>query len=91
MQELVYGPPEAQGLIRDRWPNAVIRDASDRIHTERFEVELEVDENEFYPFVIREGFAECCLTFCMMMRMEEEQPKVWRWIEMAKEVVDATH
>jgi len=55
--DLVYGPKEAEEAIRHKYPNAKIADASDFIHTERFECRIEgVSNDEFYPFAIKEGF-----------------------------------
>lgn len=62
--DLIYGPREVEGVIKGKYPNARITDASDYIHTERFQCEIEeVSDDEFYPFAIREGFAKCCLAF----------------------------
>ena len=62
--DLIYGPRKAAEVIKARYPNAKITDASDFIHTERFECRIEgVSEDEFYPFAIREGFAGCCFGF----------------------------
>lgn len=64
MYELVYAGKDVEKLVMDKWPSSKIKDASDCIHTERFELEIpEVTEEEFYPFAIREGFARCCLCF----------------------------
>lgn len=64
MHELVYAGSDIEKIIKDKYPQARITDASDYIHTERFDLELEgVSDDEFYPFAISKGFARCCLGF----------------------------
>ena len=95
--DLIYGPREVEGVIRGRYPNAKIKDASDFIHTERFECEIEgVPDDEFYPFAIKEGFVECCFSFQLLLsslkfpelkdgpKRKETKAKIERWIEAAK-------
>lgn len=83
LSELIYADMEAENLIKGRYPSAKIEDASDFIHNERFLVEIETDEDEFYPFVIKEGLALCCLGFQMMMRRKENIDDVKRWMRLA--------
>ena len=96
--ELIYAGKEVEKIVVDRFPNANMTDASDEIHTERFECEIEgVTDDEFYPFAIREGFARCCLSFEILLtglRFKEITPgkhaetktKIEAWIAATKEL-----
>jgi len=97
--DLIYGPREVEGVIKGKYPDAKIKDASDYIHTERFECEIEgVSEDEFYPFAIREGFVKCCFGFVLLLeslkfpefkdqpgKHEETKTKIENWIKIAKD------
>ena len=98
--DLIYGPREVEKVIKCRYPNAKIKDASDFIHTERFECEIEgVPDDEFYPFAIKEGFVECCFGFALLLsslkflelkdgpKRKETKAKIEGWIKIAKETV----
>ena len=59
--EAVYGDAEIESLIRAKWPDITIEDASDCIHEERFVVKSEViKQEEFYLFAAEEGFLHIC-------------------------------
>ena len=100
MYELIYAGREVENLIRRKYPNTVIKDASDYIHTERFECELPgVDKEDFYPWAIREGFAETCIGFSLLLNSlkftetkeyphKETKEKLERWTTKAKEMTD---
>ena len=82
--ELVYDD-EAAPVIKERWPGAVLADASDYSHEGRFEVWVPgCDEADFYAFMILEGFAGCCLGFEMSLLMAEKRDDVRRWIAAAE-------
>lgn len=86
MHELIYAGREVEDLVRKKYPDAVLTDASDYIHTERFEFDAGCDKDEFYIFAIREGFAEACLGFSLMMRdlKNGSRQQVWGWVAEAK-------
>ena len=96
MEDLIYAGNDIEIIIKAKYPNAKITDASDYIHTERFEVEIpDVSDDEFYPFAIKEGFALCCFCFSLLLgslkfpetktiRPKENKVKIEQWIEMAK-------
>ena len=86
MNELVYAGQDVERIIKERWPAAVITDASDYIHTERFSVDIEgVEDDEFYVFAIREGFASVCFTLLMLARgTEPQQARVQRLVKEAR-------
>lgn len=96
--DLIYGPRKVEEVIKGRYPNAKITDASDFIHTERFECRIEgVSQDEFYPFAIREGFAGCCFGFRIRLdslkfpdpkdypgKRKETEAEIENWINTAK-------
>lgn len=98
MYELIYANSEVENLIKQKYPQAKTKDASDYIHTERFECEIpDVNEETFYPFAISEGFARCCLGFEIELeslkfpepkneqgKHKETKAKIEKWIESAK-------
>lgn len=86
MYDLIYAGKEVEDAIKAKYPEVVIKDASDYIHLERFECEVDVGEDEFYIFAIRNGFAECCFAFNLMMREVKpgQQQQVWDWIAEAE-------
>lgn len=62
--ELIYDSQEVADWITKKYPSAVIRDASDYIHEERFEVDIpNCDDYEFYKFAFDMGFIGSCLIF----------------------------
>jgi hypothetical protein len=84
-KELVYGPISVQDLIRSKWPDAVFNDASDIVHTERFEVKIPgVTEDGFYPFAIKEGFARACFALELMLQMGSGAAKIKKWISASR-------
>ena len=96
IKELVYAGKDIEDIIKAKYTNTVTRDASDCIHTERFELKIpDVDEDEFYSFAIKEGFVKLCLVFNFMlgslkftkptsMEHKETKDKIERWIRLAK-------
>ena len=67
--ELMYSGKDVEELIKKRFPQAQIVDASDYIHTERFEVTIEdITTEEFYPWAISEGIAREC--FGLELRLQ---------------------
>jgi len=93
---LIYAGGEIENLIKAKYPEAIIEDASDYIHHERFGVVIpNIDEDEFYPFAIKEGFARVCFSFAICLesigfpktksiRPQENKAKIERWIELSK-------
>ena len=60
-----YG--DAPKVLQEIWPEAKIEDASDFIHTERFAIETDVEEEEYFKTIIREGMATFSLGFQSMI------------------------
>jgi hypothetical protein len=83
--ELVYAGGEAEALIRNRFPAVTIEDASDAVHTERFQVMLPASsEREFYVFAIKEGLALSCLGFQLMMcGSDTDKDRLADWVDEA--------
>lgn len=79
MRELVYAPCKVEELIKKKWPDAKIKDASDYIHTERFEVEIDTTDEIFYRFAIREGFGLTC--FGLRYGMLKGDKEIIEWIK----------
>jgi hypothetical protein len=99
--ELIYAGKDIEDICKSKYPDAVITDASDYIHTERFEFDANTTEEEFYPLAIKEGFAMCCLGFALLyeslrfpetktMKPKENFAKIQHWIELAKSDVHNT-
>ena len=99
MEDLIYAGSDVEKTIKTKYPQSKIKDASDYIHTERFELELDgVDEEDFYPFAIAEGFASFCLRVCFLLeslkfkdgtaglKHEETISKLERWLEKTKSI-----
>ncbi len=101
--ELVYAGKEVEAIVKTRYPDARVKDASDFIHEERFELEIDgVTEDDFYPFAIHEGFARCCLGFELTLQSigfpesknrpayADTKQKLDKWIAAAKEGKNGT-
>lgn len=92
MYDVIYGNSEVESIILQKYPQAKIKDASDFIHTERFECEIpDVDEDSFYPFALKEGFARLCFGFEVTLQSLSFKPdhdkakaSLDKWIELAK-------
>ena len=91
IEELVYAGKEVEDIITSKYPNAKITDASDCIHAERFEVEItDLEDDEFYPLAIKEGFATLCFSFQLLLQSlkfpehKEAKEKLNKWIGLAK-------
>lgn len=67
--ELVYGPRDVEKKILAKFPQARIRDASDGIHVERFEVNGDIDALTFYRQGLKEGWLGMCFKFELAIGM----------------------
>lgn len=69
MYDLIYLDyhGKAPKVLQEIWPEAKIEDASDFIHTERFVIEVDVEEEEYFKTIIREGMARYSLGFRVIM------------------------
>lgn len=79
---LIY-EAEAMPLVRERWPDAVIEDASSPLREGRFQVTVPgATCDDFYPWLLSVGFT--CLEIELVVRIGERREDVYRWIEAAK-------
>ena len=87
--ELIYCESSLQEIIKKEFPEAVFEDESDCIHTDRFSVDIESDneniEEQFYIFAMKQGFVRNCLQFELMLRTDTDIPKIKGWITKAAE------
>ena len=71
--------------IKQRFPLAELDDASDFIHEGRFQVRIPgTTDDDFYPFIISEGWGLVCLGLRLMMQQREYHDKVRGWIDSAR-------
>ena len=90
--ELIYADEMVGEIIKKEFPNAVFTDASDFIHTDRFEVDIETEESDiqkrFYIYALKNGFAENCFTLQLMIHDAEKQKEVLGWLKEYKKETD---
>lgn len=86
--EAIYEGQSIWDKCKKKFPNAIITDASDCIHPDRFEIKIEGEEDQieeqFYIFALKEGFSQGCFIFQLNMR---KPPKGWveklnEWIKV---------
>lgn len=85
MHELIYSGKNIEDKIRSKFPSVTITDASDYVHTERFEIEGDTPEDEFYVFAIKEGFILECFGFSMMLHTRVYEDRITQWLNKARE------
>jgi len=84
--EIIYDATEATKLILEKFPDAIIEDATDAIHDERFSVTLNNNQkNNFYILALKEGFALNCLCFQLMLMDSKANngEKIKEWMKKA--------
>lgn len=76
MYDLVYDTQETASKVKEKFPEAIIEDASDFVHEHRFSVELpDEKELEFYVFATEELFLDLCLGFHSHFKDGSEKSK----------------
>lgn len=89
MNDLIYGDYKAEEIVKKRYPNIKIEDASDEIHRERFCAMFEddeFDENEYLKFLLESGLSQISLQFQIASRSKDEIPKIRKALnELKKE------
>ncbi len=87
--ELVYGPAEASKWILEKWPQAIIEDASDFLHEERFEVRIEgISKLDFYSFALEKEFLLSCFCFNLALGMTKAELAVKEdWLVTLEELI----
>jgi len=56
--DLIYGGAKYLNELKEIFPDAIIKDASDEIHEERISIKLESEELEYLKKMIQNGFFE---------------------------------
>ena len=82
MNDLIYANGLAKKDVLARFPEAVIEDASDFIHLERFSITLPdtITEEEYIKAVITLGLGSVSLKVQLMLRESaEEFDKIKKW------------
>lgn len=76
MHELVYDDREVEVVITKHYNNAIITDARDEIHHERFEVDIpNITQEVFFKFALRNGFLLSCFTFNLILHGGSVDPQ----------------
>jgi len=89
MIDLIYDTIEAQKVILKKFPEARFQDASDDIHPDRFEVDIEIEnEDKWWEFCVKAGLGVVSLGFQLRLRNEHNKDKhkefidkVTKWVE----------
>lgn len=81
MYDLIYADGKARTVLEKAFPRAKFEDASDFIHTERFSIELEIEESDYRMQVLKLGLALVSFNFqlwSMDKPKEPEKEKKWQ-------------
>ena len=84
MNDLIYDEA-AWEEVQTRFPEAVIRDASDMIHDSRISIELPDNRrDEYLGWVILAGWGRLSLGIQIMLYDSEGREKIKKWCEEAR-------
>lgn len=61
MKDLIYGGNAFRKDIEELFPDCKITDASDDVHNDRIEINVELERKEYYRRIILNGFGEMSL------------------------------
>ena len=80
MYDLIYTEnhndyKEIGEIIKKEYSKAKIEDGSDQIHENRFSVEFEIEQESWFEFIIKNGFAMLSLNFQIAVRSEPDKIK----------------
>ena len=87
MDDLIYADCKAEELVKKKYPNVKIEDASDEIHQQRFGIlfnESEYNEHEYLKFLLESGLFQVSLQFQVMSKTKEDVPKISKALEELK-------
>ncbi len=87
MDDLIYANYKAEEIVKKKYPNIKIEDASDEIHRERFGIQFnedEYDEHEYLKFLLESGLFQVSLQFQIMSKTKEDAPKISKVLEELK-------
>ncbi len=91
MYDLIYVGDEqytlAQTELRERFPDAILEDASDYIHEGRFSIEVDVPTEEYRQAILDLGLAMISFDFqlFMMQKPKEALALLEQWKEAKNE------
>lgn len=81
MYDLIYADSRARTVLKEAFPKAKFEDASDDIHTERFSIELDIEDRDYRMQVLKLGLALVSFNFQLWSMEKPEEPeekKEWR-------------
>jgi hypothetical protein len=87
MYDLIYGDSEIETEVRNifkDYPKFKIEDASDEVHEDRFSIDLEIDEREYYRTMMIHGLP----AYSLVMQLISSDPEK---IAMIKELLKELH
>jgi len=75
MYDLIYTEnhqdyKEIEEIIKKRYRQAKVEDASDYIHEHRFSVEFDIEQKDWFTFIIRKRFALSSLNFQLVLHSD---------------------
>lgn len=78
MYDLIYTEnyedyKEIKQIIKDSHSVAIMEDASDGIHTNRFSVEYKIEHDDWFLFLLKKGFALLSLNFQLALRKNPDR------------------
>jgi len=76
MYDLIYGDSEIEIEVREMfkdYPKLKIEDASDEVHEERFSIELEINDRDYYKKMMIHGLFEFSLSMGLMAGDEDKK------------------
>lgn len=87
MYDLIYTEnhndyQEISKIIIEGYKQAKIEDGSDQIHENRFSVEFEIEQEDWFTFIITKGFAKCSLIFQLVL--QENPGRIKKLIDKLK-------
>ena len=80
MYDLIYAEnhdehKDIKEIIEKEYQKADVKDGSDQIHKNRFSVEFDIDQEEWFSFILKKGFALCSLNFQLAIKNEPDKIK----------------
>jgi hypothetical protein len=85
LYDLIYCPRSLAKDLLTKYPDAIIEDASDDIHPERFSIRVEDTKKNYFKNVILSGIFEVSFLFQMAMRKLEDFPELKEAAEELKQ------
>lgn len=76
MYDLIYGDSEIETEVREMfkdYPKLKIEDAQDEVHEERFSIELEIEDKDYYKQMMIHGLHGFSLSMGLMAGDEDKK------------------